>query len=155
MTSRISVHNRIPSKYNVQLIDFTPLNQQALDYVNEKAVEADKPLSTDCKSLHGYGFIEAVDGVYIIDTEGVGNSIPITKENPYHLSFYAERKDDENEHLTYHSMFPSCEMPLNEEHLRQYATGETQPLHEFIREFGNRLDNNYINWERHLDGVRA
>tara|TARA_Y100001951_G_C11198061_1_gene215476 strand:- start:119 stop:586 length:468 start_codon:yes stop_codon:yes gene_type:complete len=153
MTSRISTHNRIASKYNVQLIDFTPLHQQALDYVNMNESKEDKPLSTSCTPNHKYGFIETADGIYLVDSEGVGNSRPITEENPYHLSFYTERRDKENFNQKYISIFPSCEMPLFEKHLRKYATGETQPLHEFIREFGLRLDNNYMNWERHLDGV--
>ena len=142
---------RIASKYNVQLINFTPLNVQALDYVNNKETEENKPLSTDCKPMHGYGFIETDDGIYLVDSEGVGNSRPITKENPYHLSFYTERQDADDESKRYISIFPSCEMPLQEKHLRKYATGDTQPLHEFIREFGDRLDTNYMNWERHLD----
>ena len=144
---------RTASKYNVQLIDFMPLNAQALDYVNNKETEENKPLSTDCKPMHRYGFIETDDGIYLIDSEGVGNSRPITEENPYHLSFYTERQDEENEAKRYISIFPSCEMPLFEKHLRNHATGEAQPLHEFIREFGDRLDTNYMNWERHLDGV--
>ena len=144
---------RISSKYNVHLIDFTPLHQQALEYVNRNQAEKNEPLSTACKPLHQYGFISSGDDVYIIDTEGVGNSVPVTKENPYHLAFYSERKDDENTALTHFSVFPSCEMPLNEEHLHKYATGETQPLHEFIRTFGSRLDANYMNWEHHLDKV--
>jgi len=141
---------RIASKYNVQLIDFTPLNVQALEYINNKETEENKPLSTSCKPVHGYGFIETNDGVYLVDTEGVGNSRPITKENPYHLAFYTERQE-ENVHQI--SIFPACEMPLQEKHLRNHATNDIQPLHEFIREFGDRLDINYINWERHLDGV--
>ena len=139
---------RTESKYNVQLIDFTPLHEQALTYVNNKETEDNKALSTNCKPIHGYGFIETADGVYIIDTEGVGNSLPITEENPYHLSFYSERHEDNEHHI---GIFPSCEMPLHAKHLRKHATGETQPLHEFIREFGDRLDTNYRNWERHLD----
>ena len=52
---------RTASKYNVQLIDFTPLHQQALDYVNQAESKDDKPLSTECKPMHRYGFIETDD----------------------------------------------------------------------------------------------
>jgi hypothetical protein len=144
---------RTASKYNVQLIDFTPLHQQALDYVNQAESKDEKPLSTECKPMHRYGFIETDDGVYLMDSEGVGNSRPITKENPYHLSFYSERQDMDDSSKRYMNVFPACEMPLEEKHLRKHATGDTLPLHEFIREFGDRLDTNYMNWERHLDGV--
>ena len=114
MTSRISTHNRITSKYDVHLIDFTPLHQQALDYINMNESKEDKPLSTSCKPNHKYGFIETADGIYLVDSEGVGNSRPITEENPYHLSFYTERQDKENFNQRYISIFPSCEMPLFE-----------------------------------------
>ena len=42
-------------------------------------------------------------------------------------------------------------MRMEEEDLRECATGDTEPLHEFIRKFGDRLDTNYENFERWLD----
>ena len=103
------------------------------------------------------GFIETGEGLFILDNDGVGNNHPITADKPYTLEFYSERTstNEEGEESTSLSMMPSCEMKLNDQDLRSHATGDTKPLDEFIRTFGDRLERNYYNWEQHLNGEEA
>ena len=135
---------RIPSKYMVHLMDFTHLNEVALEHYNkDREVKA-----TACKTMYRHGLIETTDGMFVLCDEGVGNKYPVSMENPYQLDFWQERKEDDVTHL---GISPCLYMRFEEENLRECVTGETQPLHEFIRTFGDRLDTNYMNFERWLD----
>ena len=133
---------RTPSTLQIQLLDFTPINTNALAFVNAQEEEQGQPKSTDCKPMNSYGFIETEDGAYVICSEGVGNSRPISVEEPYELHFYTERVDEDNKR--YIGIIPSCNVPIKSaDMLYGYATGETTPLHNFIRTFGDRLETNY------------
>jgi len=144
---------RTPSNLQIQLLDFTPINTNALAFVNAQEDEQGQPKSTDCKPINSYGFIETEDGAYVICSEGVGNSSPISEENPYELHFYTERVDEDVPGKRFIGIVPSCNVPIKStDMLYGYATGETTPLHDFIRTFGDRLETNYHNWVRHLNG---
>ncbi len=135
---------RIPSKYTVHVMDFTDYNQKALDHYNkDREVKA-----TACKPMNRHGFIDTDDGMFVLCSEGVGNKNPISEEHPYQLEFFNERKEGDVTHM---GIGPCLWMRFEEDGLRECATGETQPLHEFIRTFGDRLDTNYMNFERWLD----
>jgi len=69
-------------------------------------------------------------------------------KNPYQLDFWQERKEGE---VTQLGISPCLYMRFEEENIRECITGDTEPLHEFIRTFGDRLDSNYMNFERWLD----
>jgi len=143
---------RKASKYTVNLLDFTPLNEQAKEFVNRNRSEEEQ--ATACRHSWSLGFIETGEGLFILDNDGVGNNHPITADKPYTLEFYSERTstNEEGKESTSLSMMPSCEMKLNDQDLRSHATGDTKPLDEFIRTFGSRLEGNYHNWERRLNG---
>ena len=137
---------RIPSKYTVHLMDFTHLNDSALEHYNRNREEK----ATACKTMYRHGFIVTDDGMFVLCDEGVGNKKPVSMENPYQLEFFNERKE-EGTNTTYMGIGPCLWMRMEEENLRECATGDTEPLHEFIRTFGDRLDTNYMNFERWLD----
>jgi hypothetical protein len=46
-------------------------------------------------------------------------------------------------------------LQLSDKAIRDHATGERQPLDEFIRTFGDRLEHNYYTWEQLLNGEQA
>jgi len=135
---------RITSKYTVHLVDFSHLNDVALEHYNKDR----DTKATACKTMYRHGFIVTDDGMFVLCDEGVGNKKPISMENPYQLDFWQERKEEGVTHL---GVTPCLWMRMEEENLRECATGETEPLHEFIRTFGDRLDTNYMNFERWLD----
>jgi len=148
--------NRKPSNLVVQLLDFSPLHIKALEYVNAQEVEKGQPLSTACKPMNSYGFIETDDGVYVLCSEGVGSSHPISEEHPYELDFFTERIDKDDPSKRFIGIMPSCTIRLmTNDMLYGHATGDTVPLHDFIRTFGDRLETNYYNWVRHLNGEYA
>lgn len=135
---------RIPSKYTVNLVDFSGFNDTALEHYNkDRSVKA-----TACKPMYRHGYIETSDGMFVLCDEGVGNKKPISMEHPYQLEFWAERQEGNTHHV---GISPCLLMRFEVEDLRKCATGETQPLDKFIRKFGGRLDSNYTNFERWLD----
>jgi len=135
---------RIPSKYTVHLMDFSEHTQTALEVYNkDREVKA-----TACTPRDRHGFIDTDDGMFVLCSEGVGNRDPISEEHPYQLEFFHERRNDDG--ITF-GIGACVLMPFEEDGLRKCATGETQPLHEFIRTFGDRLDTNYIQFEQWLD----
>jgi hypothetical protein len=146
---------RQASKYTVNLVDFTPLNEEAKEFVNQSRGEDEQ--ATACRHSWHLGFIETGKGLFILDNDGVGTNHPITADKPYTLEFYSERTHTtgEGKEATALSMMPSCQMKLSDEDIRGHATGDTKPLDEFIRTFGSRLDDNYCTWERLLDGKEA
>jgi hypothetical protein len=135
---------RVPSKYTVQLLDFSQFNDEALGHYNkDRDIKA-----TACKTMNSHGFIDTDDGMFVLCSEGVGNKHPISEEHPYQLEFFNERKEEGVTHL---GIGPCLLMRFEEDDLRKCVTGETEPLHEFIRTFGDRLDTNYMTFERWLD----
>ena len=149
----VNRHNREPSNLEVRLLDFSPLHIKALEFVNAQEVEKGQPLSTDCKPMNSHGFIETDDGVYVLCSEGVGSRHPISEEHPYELDFFTERVDEDNPGTRFMGIMPSCTIKLmTNDMLYGYDNGETTPLHDFIRTFGDRLETNYHNWVRHLRG---
>ena len=152
----VNRNNRNPSNLVVRLLDFSPLNVSALEFVNAQEVEKEQPKSTDCKPLNSYGFMETEDGTYVLCSEGVGSSHPLSEEHPYELDFFTERVGEDNPSTRFIGIMPSCTIKIKTTNmLHDYATGDTMPLHDFIRTFGDRLETNYYNWVRHLKGEYA
>ena len=146
---------RKASKYEVQLLDFTPLTERAKEFINQNRSE-DKQV-TACTVRWTLGYIETNEGLFILDNDGVGNNHPITADKPYGLEIYGERTytNENGKEVTEYDMMPSCRLQLSDKAIRDHATGERQPLDEFIRTFGDRLERNYYNWEQHLNGEQA
>ena len=138
--------NRVPSKYTVHLLDFSEFNDTALDHYNKDRDDDTK--ATACKTMYRHGFIDTDDGMFVLCDEGVGDKNPVSMKNPYQLDFWQERKEGD---VTQLGISPCLYMRFEEENIRECVTGNTEPLHEFIRTFGDRLDTNYINFERWLD----
>jgi len=143
-------YHRIPSKYTVHLVDFSRFNGDALEHYNKD--REDDEMATACKTMYRHGFIDTDHGIFILCDEGVGNIEPVSDEHPYQLDFWNERKEGEVTHM---GMMPCLTMKLKETNIRECATGEAEPLHEFIRTFGDRLDTNYLNFERHIDSYKV
>ena len=139
-------YHRIPSKYTVRLVDFSRFNDDALEHYNKD--RKNDETATACKTIHRHGFIDTDYGMFILCDEGVGNKEPVSEEHPYQLDFWNERKED---NVTHMGIGPCLTMRLEEDNIRKCVTGETEPLHEFIRTFGNRLDSNYTHFENHID----
>lgn len=140
-------YGRTPSNHTVHQVDFSRFNEKALECVNQNLLDTEP--YTNCKPIDRFGFVDTAEGIFMICGEGVGSTHAVSTEHPFILDFHAERKEGDN--ITHMRMGPACNMKLDADTIRECATGETEPLHTFIRVFGSRLDNNYVNWERHFN----
>ncbi len=128
--------NRTPSTVILTTLDLSKTQAQADAYV-----KADKG-----EQYHaGLGFpLAAIDtpgGLYVLCNEGVG--VKVTDDEPYTLDIYAEQEG-------FIAMFPVAQGALKPAAIREAMTGEPVALHDFIRAFGARLEDNYNLWDRTL-----
>lgn len=139
---------RTPSTVLVQPLDLSGTYPAALEYINGHG----KPLATEVHVSPRWGIVETPRGLYALCTEGVGNSRPITDEEPLDVDVYVSKSKDDGE-KQFISMYPSASLKLGPEELRSYASGDKVPLHDWIRSFGARLEANYSGWRRALEAA--
>ena len=146
---------RKASKHEVHLLDFTPLTERAKEFINQNRSEGKQV--TACTVRWTLGYIEANEGLFILDNDGVGNNHPITADKPYGLEIYGERTytNENGKEVTEFDMMPSCRLQLSDKAIRDYDTSERLYLDKFIRTFGDRLEHNYYTWEQLLNGEQA
>lgn len=136
---------REPSSVNVEILDFSSYYGPATRYMQEKAPDA----GITGGAARTLGRVTTSEGIYVLDSEGVGSTKPITEENPLRVAIqptYAEGKIrlvDPN----------GCVLTLNDSIVAALPVTGTEPLHEFIRSFGGRLEQNFAVWEQALAPV--
>ena len=86
-----------------------------------------------------------------LDHYNKDRTLKATDCKPMNTHGFIDTDDGKEGDVTHLGVGPCLFMRFEEDGLRECATGETQPLHEFIRTFGDRLDTNYMNFERWLD----
>ena len=139
------------SEVVVEVLDLTALKDKALAYANEH-LGADDP-KWDEVSVYGGKHAKAYDpdgNLFVLNTEGVGGSDPVSDEHPVLIEFHASR---EEEGRTVGNMFPVAAASLTDSDIEEYPVVEEVKLTEFIREFGSRLENNFDAWNRVLSPV--
>ena len=124
----------------VQVLDVTPLEQSALEYL--KSHDHEDAIGAETRMKHG--IVTTTDGVFHICDEGVGDDEPITEGHPTEFFFYHRTVGGS-------AIMPSASIKISD--LSKYATDEYVPLNEFIRTFGSRLDSNFFEWERKFQTV--
>jgi len=77
--------------------------------------------------------------MFVLDTEGVGKSSPISKKNRLLVDFYAVYDDSE-------SAVPDGCIELDDEDVLGLPVKNEIPLEKFVRQFGNRLEMNFGDW---------
>lgn len=141
---------RTPSKYLVTVLDITPL----AEHMRNSFIEAGYDMSHITVSTpYNWGIVEAKNGYhYLINSEGCGSGVGLEYSKD-EILWYKDYWDNWGKQTGFDAV-PTARTLLNyEDILNEVPTrGCLIRLDEFIRTFGDRLDRNYVNWERFLDG---
>ena len=133
----------------VEVVDLTDLTENVLGYANEH-LDDNNP-TWDEVSVYGGKHAKAYDPdgkLFVLNTEGVGGSKPVSEEHPVEIEFHASRKGDNGGRVG--SMLPVAAASLTDSDIEEFPVVEKVKLTEFIREFGSRLENNFDSWNRVL-----
>lgn len=130
----------------VKVLDFAPIHADAT-----KWLQANKPDRaaevTRFSSGFPIGYVQTKNGdVYVLTSDGVGSSNPISDRNPYGFALYGE--NDDKVTLT---IEPDVRCTLSKDNILELPVKEEVNLAEFIRTFGSRLDANYEEWRTALE----
>lgn len=153
---------RDPTGIVVTRLDISDLQEDALEYFKEKAqkqVQAveDDLFDEDAMMPHAKnwdevermtaGFplaaVETDEGIFVIDSDGVGPDHPISEGDPLPIDFFPKGDG-------WFATVPALQMTIDEEEVREIMTGEEMDLADHIRVHGSRLEVNLSNWVRHL-----
>ena len=143
------------STVTVELLDMKNLEALALIKANNNARTELHPLVLwDRVRAYGGQLAKGTnkDGsVFILNTEGVGNSEPLTDDDEKKgtmVDFHGDRHNTVGAHET--SMFPVCTAELRLKDINEMEVTGTANLADFIRQFGSRLESNFDLWNRLL-----
>lgn len=134
---------RVKSKFTVSVIDVEGEAKKAFE-----ALKAGYKEGTYFSAGMLFGLVKNSEGkTYLINSEGVGSNVSLD-EQPDEILWYSERKGDEK--TTYFSIVPVAKSTYTLDEMLAIPVIRELPLDEFIRTFGQRLDNNYHIWEKFL-----
>jgi hypothetical protein len=137
---------RTPSKHLVSVLDVTKERDETIAWLKER----------DAFTLHSVlhlgwkiGLVEKNGKHYCLNTEGVG-SLDAVEDAGCNLGWYRDTVDDNGEKVAA-GMYPVAETDLTyDELIDDSKVVERIPLDKFIRTFGARLDDNFLEWENFL-----
>lgn len=129
-------------------LDMNPLYELAMKKLKEDGVKGVVGVS----GRFTHGIIKIGKDVYALDSDGCGNTKPISDEYTYNIGIYGEYKRD-GEMLE--DMFPTKVFKLNAKQLKHLATGKKVNLAKFIRPFGHRLEYNYETWRKDIEHAKS
>lgn len=138
--------SRTPSTFLVQPLDVSRLTDEA-----KASLIAGQPHRvTEAHTIDlgpKWGLVTTPTKRFLICTEGVGYDL---SEEPAVLDIYATTEG----HI---AIMPVAQAHVTDHEVDAYFTpsGEPVPLHEWIRSFGARLENNYAIWERAIAQAQA
>lgn len=125
--------NRTPSGITVTVPDISAPLAQALQAFNKEQLE-DGELPASELTFGTFGYVLTKQGMFVLCTEGVGDSKPITPDNRYEVDLHTP-----NTALV-------CAIKFTDTELIMLPTAREVPLEDFIRQFGGRLESNYSIW---------
>ena len=133
----------------IKVLDMSGVEAEALKWLKDKG---DKHNDVTLVKTRGkYGYIETPLGIFVLDTEGVGSSLPISEENPLEVELYS-RSIASDGGKTF-SLGAIAVDKMNEQEVRDLPIKEEVNLADFIRQFGHRLESNYRTWKAFLEEV--
>lgn len=134
---------REKSNIMVTVPDISAPLAQALDtYNNEQLAKGELPASQLNFTTHGY--VLTKQGMFVLNTEGVGDGEPITPDNKAEIAVYPEW--DKGGGAKSMAILPVFYLNFTDTELIMLPTLRELPLEEFIRSFGRRLESNYNIW---------
>lgn len=145
--------NRVQTKVMVKVLDFHAIpdqDEKCMEFLaNQEPCKERKVLEVSYGQT--IGIVETPNGMFVIDTDAVVQSKPLSKENPWNipvLGTYAV----EGSTAKSKDVFPRVSFNLTPESLKDVSQfGETLNLAEFVRTFGFRLEYNYDVARKHLE----
>ena len=138
---------RTPTDIEITPLDLTSRKEDALTFVRENK----EPKATEATFM-SWGIVETPQGIFALCTEGVGPGDVITDEAPLVIDVNYRIDNPDGKGGSF-SAFPVASFTLNDEEVREFATGEPVNLAEWVRTFGNRLEVNYEGWRRALEAA--
>ena len=134
--------DRIPSNIIVTVPDFSgPAAAMLAAFNKQQEAEGKDPAIK--LEYREQGYVMTESGLYCLCTEGVGDSNPITDTNKLELEMHPAWQGS-------FAMFPIGSIELTDTELIMLPTLREEPLEEFIRSFGRRLEANYSIWLQHF-----
>lgn len=129
----------------VQVIDLAAFETKALEFAKANGY----PTATRCGAeFSPLGFVDTPIGMFVLSSEGIGSSDPITDKHSFEMDFFARNKKGG-------WILPVCEGAFTPSQLRAAATGERVNLADFIRVFGARGEGSYKMWLNHLEKAQG
>ena len=102
--------------------------------------KANLPDGVNFKFFETQGIVRTKNGTFILNTEGVGSSVPI-EQKKVELGM---TRDDRM------SIMPEWIVKFNADDLKDVPISEKINLADFIRSFGERLESNFRKWDSFL-----
>lgn len=132
----------------VNVVDLSADLAETLERINA-AAEALNPGCEKATELltDKIGYVMHGNDMFVICTEGVGDSEPITDENPHKLGL--RRSYDRDGHKSV-EMMAAFTGGYSRSDIEELPMISQVPLEKFIRVFGNRLESNFRIWHRVL-----
>lgn len=144
------VEPRLPSYHLVNRINTSIIAKLVLEYCAENDIDM---TSQVLDANWEWGIVQKNNKHYLLCSEGVGQGIVLEDEKDT-IPWY-RKQIDEKGNTTAFDMFPFVESHFDYDTLQEWGCIEktTYPLHEFIRVHNQRVEDNYMIWERFLSGV--
>ena len=135
--------NRV-SDVIVEVFDLSDIKRRALDYANDRLDDGVEPWDKVRTYGGDYGrAFDPVGNMFILNTEGVGGSKPVSKEHPVFIEFHASRETGEGR---CGSVLPVATAEMQDSDFADVPISGKVNLTEFIRSFGSRLEHNFYSW---------
>jgi len=94
------------------------------------------------------GLVETKRGMFLLHSEGVGLTNPLSEANNYVVSLYKSYKSETTE-IT--DIFPCLIFNITDKNIKDFPIIEKKNLTQFIRKFGDRLEKNFESWDKFFD----
>lgn len=133
----------------VTKLDLTEEKKKAFKFIKEFGKDTEN--MTDISCCGGdLGYIEVDGYMYVLDSEGVGCSDPISGECPLVIGWMATRRNEDGSE--YFNCMPEATFNFEKPEEIKALGSEKVMLHDFIRSFSHRLEENYWVWVKELKG---
>lgn len=129
---------RRPTLVMVRILDLSSLEKAAF----QRLPKSKYPKATRCRADE-VGIVETARGIYALDSDGVGQSAPISASNKCRIDLWAEWSNGG------HSL-ATMTADLDADDLLRLPFKKTVNLADFIKSFGARLETNYEAWRKAL-----
>jgi hypothetical protein len=142
--------DRVPSTIMVVPVDLSDVAEEAVAWA---AVNMPEREIQSAEVRPGWGIVPTPEGLYALCTEGVGPGEVVTIEKPLEVEVFESARIGNREGQTLISVMAFSIVSLDNLDLLARTTTDSVVLADFIRSFGDRLDDNYNAWRLRLQAA--